>query len=49
MIFVETKLKGAYVIDLERWEDVRGFFARAFCRHEFEAHGLKHYRPSSST
>jgi dTDP-4-dehydrorhamnose 3,5-epimerase len=41
MIFVETKLKGAYVIDLERWEDVRGFFARAFCRHEFEAHGLK--------
>jgi dTDP-4-dehydrorhamnose 3,5-epimerase len=41
MIFTETKLKGAYVIDLERREDARGFFARAFCQHEFEAHGLK--------
>ena len=41
MIFSETRLKGAYVIDLERREDARGFFARAFCQHEFEAHGLK--------
>jgi dTDP-4-dehydrorhamnose 3,5-epimerase len=41
MIFTETRLKGAYVIDLERREDARGFFARAFCQHEFEAHGLK--------
>jgi dTDP-4-dehydrorhamnose 3,5-epimerase len=41
MIFTETKLKGAFVIDLERREDVRGFFARAFCQNEFEAHGLK--------
>jgi dTDP-4-dehydrorhamnose 3,5-epimerase len=41
MIFTETKLKGAYVIDVERREDARGFFARAFCQHEFEAHGLK--------
>jgi len=41
MIFTETKLKGAYVIDLERREDSRGFFARSFCQHEFEAHGLK--------
>jgi dTDP-4-dehydrorhamnose 3,5-epimerase len=41
MIFTETKLKGAFVIDVERKEDSRGFFARAFCRHEFEAHGLK--------
>ncbi len=41
MIFTETKLKGAYVIDIERREDSRGFFARAFCQHEFEAHGLK--------
>jgi dTDP-4-dehydrorhamnose 3,5-epimerase len=30
MQFTETKLKGAYVIDLERREDSRGFFARAF-------------------
>ncbi len=40
MMFTETKLKGAYVIDLERKEDSRGFFARAFCQHEFKAHGL---------
>jgi len=41
MIFTQTKLKGAFVVDMERREDSRGFFARAFCRHEFEAHGLK--------
>jgi dTDP-4-dehydrorhamnose 3,5-epimerase len=41
MVFAETKLSGAFVIDLERNDDVRGFFARAFCQHEFEAHGLK--------
>jgi len=41
MIFSETKLKGAYILDLERREDSRGFFARAFCQKEFQAHGLK--------
>lgn len=41
MIFTEAKLKGAFMIDLERREDSRGFFARAFCQQEFEAHGLK--------
>jgi dTDP-4-dehydrorhamnose 3,5-epimerase len=41
MIFSETKLKGAFVIDIERREDSRGYFARAFCQREFEAHGLK--------
>ncbi|RPH69268.1 MAG: dTDP-4-dehydrorhamnose 3,5-epimerase [Myxococcaceae bacterium] len=41
MIFTETKLKGAFIIDLERREDDRGFFARAFCQNEFSAHGLK--------
>jgi dTDP-4-dehydrorhamnose 3,5-epimerase len=40
VIFTETELAGAYVIDLERREDDRGFFARTFCRDEFEAHGL---------
>jgi dTDP-4-dehydrorhamnose 3,5-epimerase len=39
--FIGTKLEGAYIIDLERREDSRGFFARAFCQHEFAAHGLK--------
>jgi dTDP-4-dehydrorhamnose 3,5-epimerase len=41
MLFTETKLRGAFLIDIERREDSRGFFARAFCQHEFEAHGLK--------
>jgi dTDP-4-dehydrorhamnose 3,5-epimerase len=41
MIFTETKLRGAFLIEVERREDARGFFARVFCQHEFEAHGLK--------
>jgi len=41
LIFTETKLAGAFVIELERREDQRGFFARIFCQQEFEAHGLK--------
>ena len=41
MIFTETKLAGAFIIDLERREDSRGYFARAFCQHEFEEQGLK--------
>jgi dTDP-4-dehydrorhamnose 3,5-epimerase len=40
MEFAETKLKGAFVIAPDRREDSRGFFARAFCRTEFEQHGL---------
>ena len=41
MIFTETKLKGAFIIDIEPREDERGFFTRAFCQKEFAAHGLK--------
>jgi dTDP-4-dehydrorhamnose 3,5-epimerase len=40
MIFTETPLKGAYLVDLERKEDHRGFFARAWCREEFARNGL---------
>jgi len=40
MIFRETMLPGAYVADMERREDDRGFFSRSWCRREFEAHGL---------
>lgn len=40
MNFVETKLKGAYLIKPERHEDERGFFARTFDRKEFVQHGL---------
>jgi len=41
MIFTETKLKGAFLVDLEPRGDDRGFFARAFCQREFEVRGLK--------
>lgn len=41
MKFIETKLKGAYIIELEEHVDHRGFFARAFCAKEFAMRGLK--------
>ncbi|MBW2164944.1 MAG: dTDP-4-dehydrorhamnose 3,5-epimerase [Deltaproteobacteria bacterium] len=40
MIFAETKLKGAFIIQPEKLEDERGFFARTWCKRELEAHGL---------
>jgi dTDP-4-dehydrorhamnose 3,5-epimerase len=40
MIFTETPLGGAYLIDLEKRGDERGFFARAFCAREFADHQL---------
>ena len=40
MIFTETPIPGAYLIDLEKRGDDRGFFARAFCEREFAAHRL---------
>src|SRR5690349_15613876 len=40
MVFHETRLKGAYLIELEPKVDDRGFFARTFCREEFEKYGL---------
>ncbi len=40
MIFKETKLKGAYIIELQKLTDERGFFGRSWCKKEFEAHGL---------
>lgn len=40
MIFTETKLNGVYIIDIEPIEDERGFFARAWCKEEFENLGL---------
>lgn len=41
MIFTETALQGACLIDLERAEDDRGFFARSWCANEFAQHGLE--------
>jgi dTDP-4-dehydrorhamnose 3,5-epimerase len=40
LIFVETELPGAVLVELERHDDERGFFARAWCRREFEENGL---------
>lgn len=40
MIFRETTLTGAYILEVERREDARGFFARTFCRDEFTRRGL---------
>jgi len=41
VIFTETRLAGAFVIDLEPMSDDRGFFARTFCQDEFARAGLK--------
>lgn len=40
MKFAETAIAGVLVIDAERFEDERGFFARSFCAAEFAARGL---------
>jgi dTDP-4-dehydrorhamnose 3,5-epimerase len=41
MNFTETRLQGAFIVEPERKEDARGFFARMFCVEEFGAHGLE--------
>lgn len=40
MIFKTTDINGAFVVDVEKIGDERGFFGRVFCRREFEAHGI---------
>lgn len=40
MIFTETELSGAFIIDVERLSDDRGFFARAWCEDQFAAYGI---------
>ena len=40
MIFEETKLKGAFILDVKKSEDERGFFARTYCQDELKQHGL---------
>ena len=40
MIFTETKLKGAFLIEVQKFEDERGFFGRTFCQKEFQKYGL---------
>ena len=41
MIFTETEIKGAYIVEPERLTDERGFFARSFCKEEFREKGLE--------
>lgn len=41
MKFTETSLPGAFIIDVERLCDERGFFARSWCEEEFAAHGIQ--------
>ena len=36
MLFKATKIEGAWIVDLQRIGDERGFFARAWCAKEFE-------------
>jgi dTDP-4-dehydrorhamnose 3,5-epimerase len=40
VIFTPTRIKDVYIVDLDKREDERGFFARGFCKNEFEQHGL---------
>jgi len=40
MIFLKTTLNSAYLIELEKHEDERGYFARSWCETEFRDHGL---------
>ena len=40
MEFIETHLKGCFLVRPKRIEDQRGFFARAWCQDEFSKHGL---------
>lgn len=42
MKFTQTPIEGAMAIELEKHEDHRGFFARGFCKKEFEEQGLEH-------
>jgi dTDP-4-dehydrorhamnose 3,5-epimerase len=41
MVFRETKLRGCFIVEIEKVEDQRGFFARGWCKREFESHGLE--------
>jgi dTDP-4-dehydrorhamnose 3,5-epimerase len=49
MVFTPTRLDGAYVIDVERKADERGFLARTFCEREFAEHGAPMRIVQSST
>ena len=49
MSFIPTPLEDAFLIDVERHADERGFLARTFCEREFAQHGLPMRIAQSST
>lgn len=49
MNFTRTHLAGAWILDLEKRGDDRGFFARVFCAAEFAAHGMETAYPQMNT
>ena len=49
MKFIETPLPGAYVIELEKRGDDRGWFARFFCEREYQQRGLNHQIVQANT
>ena len=48
MIFTPTKIRGAFILDPERIEDERGFFARAWCQTEFQEHRIDSHHVQSN-
>lgn len=40
MKFTPTRIAGVWIVDMERHEDERGWFARTWCAEEFAKHGL---------
>jgi dTDP-4-dehydrorhamnose 3,5-epimerase len=49
VIFTPTPLQGAFIIDVERHADERGFLARTYCQREFAEHGISMSIAQSST
>jgi dTDP-4-dehydrorhamnose 3,5-epimerase len=49
MIFSPTRLEGAYLVEMERRADERGYLARTFCEQEFAERGLAMRIVQSST
>ena len=49
MIFKTTEIEGAFVIEMEKIQDDRGYLARTFCQKEFEAHGLSTFLAQANT
>lgn len=48
MKFKALPLQGAFLIEIEPQEDIRGSFARTFCATEFAAHGLETHFPQAN-